>query len=55
MAHRLGLKVIAEGVETSLQHDQLKIAGYDYAQGYFFSKPLPMEEFEKFLCVYREG
>jgi EAL domain-containing protein (putative c-di-GMP-specific phosphodiesterase class I) len=50
MAHRLGLKIIAEGVETSLQHDLLQAAGCDYAQGYFYSRPLPMEEFETLLC-----
>jgi len=49
MAHKLGLKVIAEGIETSQQRDLLLAAGCDYGQGYFFSKPLPPEEFENFL------
>ena len=49
MAHKLGLKVIAEGVETAMQRDLLLAAGCDYAQGYLFSKPLPPEELEKLL------
>jgi diguanylate cyclase (GGDEF)-like protein/PAS domain S-box-containing protein len=49
MAHKLGLKVIAEGVETTLQHDLLHKAGCDYAQGYLYSKPVPAAEFEKLL------
>ena len=47
MAHKLGLKVIAEGVENQKQRDILKSMGCDYAQGYFYSKPLPLELFEE--------
>ncbi|MCK8045649.1 EAL domain-containing protein [Shewanella sp. 1CM18E] len=47
MAHKLGMKVIAEGVETEYQRKVLADAGCDYGQGYLFSRPLPSEEFEK--------
>jgi diguanylate cyclase (GGDEF)-like protein len=46
MAHALGMKVVAEGVETALQRDLLTAAGCDYAQGYLFSRPVPAGEFE---------
>ena len=49
MAHKLGLKVIAEGVSSQEQLDLLTAVGCDYGQGYLFAKPLPMNELELFL------
>ncbi|MBS0424408.1 MAG: EAL domain-containing protein [Proteobacteria bacterium] len=49
MAHRLGMKVIAEGVETDLQKQLLISMGCDYGQGNFFSKPMMVDKFEAFL------
>ena len=49
MAHKLGMKVVAEGVETRQQLSLLEEAGCDYAQGYYFSKPVSNKEFEKMI------
>ncbi len=49
MAHKLGIKVIAEGVETVEQRDLLSLAGCDYAQGYLFSRPIRAQDFERTL------
>ncbi len=47
MGHNLMLKVTAEGVETAVQYEILKERGCDFIQGYYFSKPLPLNEFEE--------
>ncbi|WP_137890657.1 EAL domain-containing protein [Ramlibacter sp. 2FC] len=49
LAHSLKLKVVAEGVETKEQAHLLETLKCDEIQGYFFSKPLPFEEFARFL------
>lgn len=49
MAHQLGLKVVAEGVETEAHRALLREYGCDQMQGYLFSAPLPAEEFEQFV------
>jgi len=49
MAHELGMKVIAEGIETEEQRDLLIAAGCDYGQGYLFSRPLPAAQFEQLI------
>lgn len=54
MAHKLGLKVIAEGIETQGQQDLLINAGCDHGQGYLFAKPLSVTEFEKLLVKSSE-
>lgn len=51
MAHKLGLMVIAEGVETREQMELLKGAGCDYGQGYFFSEPVCANDFESMLLA----
>ncbi len=49
MARSLGLKVVAEGVETEEQFDYLAAQGCDLAQGYLFSRPILPEEFVKMI------
>lgn len=50
MAHKLGIKVVAEGVETQQQLDILTAAGCNYVQGFFIAKPISNKALEK-LCL----
>jgi len=49
LSHNLGLKVVAEGVESAASRDMLKAFGCDEAQGYFYSRPQPAEIITDFL------
>ncbi|MDR0930053.1 MAG: EAL domain-containing protein [Oscillospiraceae bacterium] len=51
LARWMNLEVVAEGVETQAQMGRLKEIGCDYAQGYYYSKPVPAHEFEKLFKV----
>ena len=44
LGHKMGLEVVAEGVETQAQYQYLKNQGCDRIQGYLFSKPLPLDD-----------
>lgn len=52
MAKMIGLDVIAEGVETKEQLEFLRSIDCDMAQGYYYSRPIPVDEFESFLKDY---
>jgi EAL domain-containing protein (putative c-di-GMP-specific phosphodiesterase class I) len=50
MAKSLNLKTIAEGVETERQAELLRLQRCDEVQGYYFARPMPAEEFERYLA-----
>ena len=49
IADFLNVPVVAEGVEHKEQYELLKKSGCDIIQGYYFSKPVPLEEFDKIV------
>lgn len=49
LAHRMGMKVVAEGIENQQQSDFLCAHGCDYLQGFYYYKPMSAEEFSKLL------
>lgn len=55
LGHAMGLKVLAEGVETREQLEFLQQKGCDYFQGYFCSRPVPVDEFTRLLEKARDG
>lgn len=54
MAHNLGLRVVAEGVESREDWDSLAAMGCDFIQGYFISRPKPVGEISEWLRNYYE-
>jgi EAL domain-containing protein (putative c-di-GMP-specific phosphodiesterase class I) len=50
LAHSLGMRVTAEGIETPTQLERMRAVGCDHAQGYYFAQPLPPQE----LCAWLE-
>lgn len=54
LAHSLGFKVVAEGVETLAISDKLRELGCDYGQGYYYAKPLPLAAFQTWLGQYQQ-
>jgi EAL domain-containing protein (putative c-di-GMP-specific phosphodiesterase class I)/GGDEF domain-containing protein len=54
LAHELSLRVVAEGVETMSQAVLLSEARCNYLQGYVYSKPLPVAEFEKYVAEWTD-
>ena len=53
LAHWMGLSVVAEGVETAEQVQRLRAIACDYVQGFFFSRPIPKENYEELLKAHK--
>lgn len=53
MMKELGLEIVAEGVETEEQAQQLKKAGCDFFKGYLYARPMPQEQFVTFCNSYK--
>lgn len=49
MAHSMGLKVVAEGIESKEENQAISQEGIDYIQGYYYSRPLPLGAFLEFM------
>ncbi len=55
LAKDLGMKTVAEGIDEKWQVDELSELHCDMIQGYYFSKPMPLEDFNRFRSEWREG
>jgi EAL domain-containing protein (putative c-di-GMP-specific phosphodiesterase class I) len=51
MAHTVGIRVVAEGIETAEQANLLRKWGCDEGQGYLFARPMPAGDFEAFVTA----
>ena len=50
LAHNLGMRSLAEGIETEVQAEWLRQRGCQYGQGYYFSRPIPAADVSKFIA-----
>jgi EAL domain-containing protein (putative c-di-GMP-specific phosphodiesterase class I) len=50
MSHALGMEVVAEGVETSVQRQFLSLYGCEFFQGYLFGRPMPIDAWAELLA-----
>jgi len=55
LGHALGLTVVAEGMETAEESDQVHALGCDLAQGYYFARPLPREQAGAYIRRQHQG
>lgn len=54
MVKKMGKKIVAEGIETKEQLDEMEKLGIDYIQGYYFSRPLPENEFIEYVEKFND-
>lgn len=55
MIKQMNLTIVAEGIETMIQKENLAQSGIDYLQGYFFSRPVPGSEFIRFIEEFNQA
>ena len=55
MIHGMGLEIVSEGIETKEMYDTMCSLGISYIQGYYFSRPIPEQDFLEFLKAKKEG
>ena len=55
MIHGMQLKIVSEGIETKEQYDTMEKLQINYIQGYYFSKPLPEDDFIYFLMSDKQS
>lgn len=53
-AHSIGLDVVAEGIDSQVQHSIALQSGCDAVQGYYYTKPMTAEEFDSFLVNHSQ-
>ncbi|MDQ3642383.1 MAG: EAL domain-containing protein [Actinomycetota bacterium] len=55
MSHVLGMTVVAEGVETAEQHNEIEALGCESCQGFYFARPMPADDLETLMLLHTVG